>query len=347
LKPLNPLPESVRLSPSGKRRRLFSAWIRKHPMWCAWQVTYRCNFKCKMCSYWRKTPESMVEPSLEDFRLGSRKLSQLGSLFISLAGGEPMIRTDILDIVEIIGRHHFAFITTNGYNVTADIARELYARGLWGASVSIDYADANKHDTNRGMTGAFNHAISALEYLSRARTQPHQRVNLMVTLMHDNLCEVEPLLKIARSAGANLMVQPYSIMKTGSRKFLPPPGSGRKLAELHGRYPNFLSNRVFLEKIDRFIEGGVPDCKAGRWFFNIGAFMEIAYCVENRANPVANLRVDSPEIIVKRLREASRSISCKCCWYNCRGEIEQLANPRGLMHALPVYLTDSFRNNGA
>jgi len=345
LKPLKPLSDSVRLSPAGLRRRLFSAWIRGYPMWCTWQVTYRCNFRCGMCGYWRDIPESRVEPTLDDFALGSGKLSRLGSIFVSLAGGEPMLRRDILDIVAIVGSRHFTFLTTNGYDMTRETARELYRAGLWGASVSIDYASAEKHDRRRGIPGAFDRALAALEYLSQERTSPHQRVNLMVTLMHDNLDDVEPLLKLARERSANLMLQPYSVMKTGSRRFLPPRGAGRKLAELHDRYDNFLSNRVFLENIDRFLNGGVPDCRAGRLFFNIDTYMKVAPCVESRSNPVADLRTDSAETIVRKLAQANRTIRCTRCWYNCRGEIEQLAAPRGLMHALPIYLTNWFRNH--
>ena len=313
-------------------------------MWCAWQVTYRCNYRCAMCNYWRDTPESRVEPTLDDFRLGSRKLSRLGSLFISLAGGEPLLRQDILDIVEIVSKYHFTFLTTNGGAVDAAMARDLYRAGLWGASVSIDYASPEKHDRRRGKRGAFVQALAALENLSRARAAPHQRINLMVTLMHDNLNDVEPLLKLARERGANLMIQPYSVMKTGSMRFLPELGAGKKLAQLHDRHGNFLSNRVFLENIDKFLNGGVPNCQAGRWFFNIDTYMKIAPCVEKRTNPVADLRKDSAESIVRKLARANRDIRCTRCWYNCRGEIEQLANPRGMMHALPIYLTNSFRN---
>jgi len=333
------------LRPLGKRRRLFGAWLRRRPLWCAWQVTYRCNFRCRMCPYWRKSAEAEVQPSLEDFRLGSSKLSTFGSILISLAGGEPTVRGDLLDIIRIVSRHHFTFMTTNGYLVDRNLARELFRAGLWGASVSIDFADAARHDASRGRQGAFDRAAAALEYLCAERTASHQRVNLMATLMHDNLDDMEGLLKLAANAGANFMVQPYSAMKMGDKSFLPPRESAGRLTELHNRHKNFLSNRVFLEKIGEYLDGGVKGCAAGRAFFNIDTYMKIAICVENRARPVASLRDDPPERILRKLREGAKGNDCARCWYNCRGEVESLGSIRGLIHALPIYLTDSFKNN--
>ena len=73
--------------------------------------------------------------------------------------------------------------------------------------------------------------------------------------------------------------------------------------------------------------------------------MSVAVCVEYRSQPVANLRDDPPETILANLAEAARQVTCKRCWYNCRGEIESIRSLRGLLHALPVYLTNSFKNS--
>jgi len=300
-----------------------------------------------MCNYWKKTPESLVEPSLEDFRIGSIKLSSLGSIFVSLAGGEPLLRRDIVDVVDIVSRHHLTFITTNGYLLDRHMAQELFRAGLWGVSVSIDYADPARHDDTRGVPGAFDRAVAALEYLVEARLSRNQRVNLMITLMEDNLGEVESLLELAARLDVNVMVQPYSSEKTGDPLRMPPAGSGRKLVELRRRYPNFLSNQVFLEKFDRFIAGGVPNCRAGKSFFNIDTYMNVAICVEDRTRPVANLRTSSAHQILRALRRRARDNKCKSCWYNCRGEVEVLSTVRGMMHALPAYLLDGFRNPSA
>lgn len=332
------------LSSTSKKWRLARAWCGRNPVWCSWQVTYRCDFRCRFCSYWRDPMGRMPEQSVEDFRIGSRKLARLGSLLVSLAGGEPLLREDIVEVVGAVAEFHVPFLTTNGYHATPTLARRLFAAGLWGVSVSLDYADAAEHDRARGMPGAFDGAVRALDIFSRARRHAWQRVNLMCVLMHDNLDHVEPLLKLAADHGAYFMIQPYGVRKTGSGHFVygrnGHESAARRLVALKRAYPNFLSNEHFLSRFDEAMNGGVPGCRAGQAFFNIDSTGDIAICVEERERPVANLYRHSAYAIVERLRRRAAGNRCRACWYNCRGEVEALFSPGGLLRSLPTMIFD-------
>jgi MoaA/NifB/PqqE/SkfB family radical SAM enzyme len=332
------------ISATGKKLRLFRQYAARNPMWCAWQVTYRCNFRCGFCQYWRDPMGDMPEQTLEQFEVGSRKLAKLGTMFISLAGGEPLLRDDIVELARLVCRQHVCFMTTNGWGMTPDLARDLFAAKLWGVSLSLDYADAATHDRRRGMPGAFDQAVRAMDYLRAARRWPWQRVNVMTVLMHDNLDQIEPLLKLSADHGAYLMVQPYCYRKTGSHKFEHNNGQvGPYLLDLKRRYRNFLSHPIFLGKFDQALNGGVPGCQAGRAFFNIDSTGDIAICVEQRHRPVANLFRDHEQTIVRRLRDGARGNRCTDCWYNCRGEVEMLMRPWSLALSLPELLFDRGR----
>lgn len=329
----------------GKKLQLARAYFTGSPVWCAWQVNYRCNFRCSFCHYWIDPMGDQPETTPDQFSHGAEKLAALGSLMISLAGGEPFIRHDIPDIVSRLARWHFPFVTTNGWFITRELARELWTAGLWGASVSIDYADAKKHDAKRGMPGCFEKALAAIEHLSATRTRPHQRVNWMCVLMEDNLDQIEPMIRMAAQRGAYFMVQPYGVRKTGSTRYLHDKDAGvsAHLLKLRARYPNFLSNPYFLSRFDDALNGGVGGCKAGRGFFNIDSTGDIAVCVEERAHPVANLFQHSAREIVRRLRGDDTPRTCTACWYNCRGEVESLYNPVGVIKSLPTLLFDRGR----
>jgi MoaA/NifB/PqqE/SkfB family radical SAM enzyme len=332
-----------------KKFRLFRAYAGRHPIWCTWQVTYRCNFRCGFCGYWQDEMARQPEQSVEDFETGSRKLARWGTMLISLAGGEPLLRKDLVDVVAAVGQWHFPFITTNGYKADERQAQELFRAGLWGVSVSIDYADADRHDQARGVKGAFERAVEALKMYSAARRRSWQRVNLMMVLLDDNLDQVEPLLKLAESLGTYLMIQPYSTAKTGDPKYRFPQNGGAsdRLVELRRRYGNFLSNPWFLSRFDEALNGGIGGCAAGRAFFNIDSTGDIAICVERRAQPVANLYRDEPVDILNLLRSASRDNACRDCWYNCRGEVESLYRPYSLVRSLPTYFFDRGRPKSA
>ncbi len=332
------------LSPLQKKWRLFRTWSSRYPVWCAWQVTYRCNFRCGFCHYWKDPAGQLPEQSLEQIRIGSRKLANMGTLMISIAGGEPTLRPDLPEVVEAIADWHFPFLTTNGYEVTPALAEALFAAGLWGASVSLDYADPCVHDRRRGRRDAYARAVHALDCFAAARKYPWQRVNLMCVLMHDNLDDIEPLIRLAAERDAYFMVQPYCTRKTGSRQFVcQEPAIGERLVALRQRYPNFLSNPVFLGRYDQAIQQGVPGCKAGLAFFNVDSTGDVAICVERRPRPVGNLYRHTIQTIVQRLRDQSRDNPCTDCWYNCRGEVESLYHPVGVLRSLPTFLYDRGR----
>ncbi|MFO0974314.1 MAG: radical SAM protein [Phycisphaerae bacterium] len=329
------------LSPTAKKWRLFRAYAAGNPIWCAWQVTYRCNYRCGFCHYWRDPMGELPEQTIEQIQIGSQKLANLGSLMVSIAGGEPLLRPDMPDVVRAIGRWHFPFMTTHGGFVTAENAAALFDAGLWGVSVSIDYADPARHNKSRGMKHAHADALAAIDHFVRARRHPWQRVNLMCVLLHDNLDQLDELIRLAADHGAYFMIQPYSFRKTGSQRFRYVKSAvSPRLLELRARHPNFLSNPSFLANFDAFLSGGVSDCKAGRAFFNIDSTGDVAICVEERARPVANLFRDPPRTLVERLKARSDGNTCTDCWYNCRGEVESLYKPRGLIQSLPTLLMD-------
>lgn len=334
-----PSPDAT-YSANHKRAKLVYTYFTGSPMWCAWQVTYRCNFRCRFCSYWDSPEKHSRETTVEEFAQGARKLARMGTVMISLAGGEPLVRQDIVDVVREVSRYHITFVTTNGWLMTDELARRLFEAGLWGVSVSMDYAEAARHDEARGVTGAWERAVRALEACARARTDKHQRVNLMSVLMHDNLEDMDPLCRLAARLGVNFMVQPYSPMKTGDRRFLPPVGSAEHLVELKRRHRNFLSNIEFLKQFDHARNGGVPGCRAGRSFFNIDQRGDIARCVEHRDEVLANLVDDDIDVIRRELRASYDPTGCRACWYNCRGEIESIYNLRGALESLRTLVSN-------
>ena len=334
-----------RLSPWKKRLRLVRSYFRGRPLWCAWQATYRCNFRCSFCNYWESPVRAEEEQSLQDIRRGAANLARIGSLLISIAGGEPLIRPDLPQMVSALAEHHFPLVTTNGWLATRELARTLFRAGLWGVSISLDYATAERHDRQRGVKGAFDRAVRALKIFSEERRACWQRVNIMAVLNHENLDDMEPLIQLALDHNAWFMVQPYSRLKTGERRFIHPVGAGQRLLALRKKYPNFLSNPLFLERFDAAADGGVPGCLAGKAFFNIDNFGRVAQCVEERAHPVGFIHSDPIETLLARLAERRAQSRCQACWYNCRGEIESLYTLSGALHSLPTLLMTSREAN--
>jgi MoaA/NifB/PqqE/SkfB family radical SAM enzyme len=324
--------------PLRKKLGVVSSYIRRRPLWCAWQVTYRCNFRCCFCDYWTDKYPSKVELTPAQFAAGAKKLGEIGNMMISIAGGEPLLRKDLPEIIEALAKYHLPMVTTNGWLATEQTARALWKNGLFGVSISIDFDNAEKHDDARGVKGAYDRAVKALEIFTAARTSRRQKVNLMAVLRRDNLDQMEKLILLAKRHGAYFMVQPYCHLKNGNPTFVPEANVSAPLLALKKKHKNFLSNTEFLARFDRALSGGVGGCLAGRSFFNIDEKGDIAKCVEDMEHPIGNILTNSADEIAEGLARAHRSNNCNWCWYNCRGEVEVMYSPRGFLNALGTVL---------
>src|SRR5262249_31399521 len=151
------------------------------------------------CTFWENPAHREDEMTLEDFEVISAKLAEAGSMIISIEGGEPLLRPDIVEIARAFARHHHPILFTNGWRVTERLARDLWAAGITSVGVSIDYADAARHDAHRGQQGTFEAAVRAAGILLRTAPYGRRQVALMTVVMSDNVTELEGLLKLSAS----------------------------------------------------------------------------------------------------------------------------------------------------
>src|SRR5262245_26332296 len=64
-------------------------------------VTYWCNYRCKTCNIWQKTPKD--ELTLDEITEFFRKSNRFN--WIDFTGGEVWLRKDFVGIVEAALRH--------------------------------------------------------------------------------------------------------------------------------------------------------------------------------------------------------------------------------------------------
>jgi MoaA/NifB/PqqE/SkfB family radical SAM enzyme len=296
---------------------------------CNLQVTYRCNFKCQICDFWKETHDPATELSLDDIRVIGRKLNRLGTLIISLAGGEPLIREDLYDVITILNQaNHFPVLITNGWFVNETVAKDILKAGLQEISVSVDYRDPERHDAQRGCEGAWERAIRALELLNRYRPDRRNRVHMITVLMDDNLEDIEPLIQLARDLGVTYMVNLYSWNRGTKARRLPDQKVTAHLLGLKAKYPEFVTLTTYLERFDQAVAtGGIGDCQAGRVLMNIDNRGNVSRCTEMLDRPVGNILNDDIETIRQQLAERQRQEACAACWTSCRGFAESMSRP--------------------
>ena len=76
-------------------------------------VTYRCNCVCRMCQRWRDPRRD--ELPLTRYRALAAELAAMGTHQISVAGGEPLMRGDVFEIIAAFAAQGLSVnLCTNG-----------------------------------------------------------------------------------------------------------------------------------------------------------------------------------------------------------------------------------------
>lgn len=129
-------------------------------------VTGRCDLACAHCG---APPSKMPELTTRDILRVAGEAREVGAGCLLLTGGEPLLRSDIPDIVQ--GAWELGYETvqveTNGMHIDRLGLERLARRGrVLGVGVSLDGAADDEHDRFRGVRGAFRRTRRGLETLA-------------------------------------------------------------------------------------------------------------------------------------------------------------------------------------
>ena len=279
------------------------------------EVTRRCNARCDFCNYWRE-PRRQESLDLADV------VRRLDPVFVVFCGGEPLLRSDIVDIVRRVAmvpgwRYHV--LITNGYLLTREKGLLLDEAGLHQLNVSLDWPD-DRQSEERGLRGLF----SRIERVVPALTSEGVEVNLNTIIMRDNLREMSAIARLAAEWGAKVTFTLYSEHCNGndSHQFRREE-SGRlgevveQLIELKARHHHITNNQFYLRECVQFIGGKrIPACPAGQKMVHISP--------RGMVKPCADL-----EPICHYTEFDNRSYAgsgCDLCWMACRGEVQAPVN---------------------
>lgn len=109
-------------------------------------VTDRCDLACIYCMPPGGEDDHALRPELLSFEEAARLVSvfaELGIRRVRFTGGEPLVRKDVVRLVELVHRStpvEELVMTTNATRL-AELARPLRDAGLHGVNVSIDSLD--------------------------------------------------------------------------------------------------------------------------------------------------------------------------------------------------------------
>jgi len=262
-----------------KELKVYIAYKLKRPIPCAvtLRTTYRCNLKCSFCSFWKH----------KIFRNNDRELStrqifaliddlhKIGVPYITVTGGEPLLREDIEGIgLYLRNKKITSGLCTNGTLITKDKAKNL-SKAFDFIRISFD-GFGEVHNKIRGVDKAYEMAFEGLNNILNAENRT-ARVGIHFVITDRNKGELNKLIENFKDKVDTISVLPvfyYNQNKIGvTKKTLSVWREMQKKLEKYGlceQTHEFLKNPSF--------ENGKKYCDAGKLYYAFTPSGEVWSC---------------------------------------------------------------------
>ena len=223
-------------------------------------VTNKCNLRCKHCYAACQPIGTILNPfPADDISLNFgeicrliHQLVQSGGNSITFSGGEPLVRSDIKQILIFASGKLKTTLLTNGILIDEEMAEFLSDLDVY-VQISLDGMSRSSHEDIRG-EGTYRRAMRGIELLLAQNMQKH--LALSISLMKSNLMEAPKLIEFALQSGIS-QVNMCPVVCQGNallnwEEINPTPAEYAQLFE--ELYPLFFEHR----------KKGNTDCEARR-----------------------------------------------------------------------------------
>lgn len=308
----------ARLLPIIRAIALIKMFKARIPLFVSWQITERCNLRCKYCDYWMGKKEEELTTQ-EIFKIID-ELHSLGTLGISFTGGEPLLRGDIGEILTYAKiKNIITKINTNGLLIPEKI-REI--KGAEQINLSFDGPE-HIHDQIRGL-GSYKALLEAIKVLKGNK----KKVVFHVTLTKYNLDCINFILDKCCQLNIGAFFQPATEFYLLNRNINPHSPDRQNYAramvlllQKKRRGDNFIYNSISgLKHLSHWPDQRPIYCSAGRIMFRINSQGQFYHCERfARLN-----KINCIEKSVRFALDNLQPVSCKECWCGSLVELNLL-----------------------
>jgi len=203
-------------------KHVMANWTRREavfPFYASFKITSRCHFGCPFCNMNKNKTEDL---STADIKKILDNLSRSSVLMVSFEGGEPLLRSDIGDLLRYArSKAFYLLFTTSARNILKYPIQE-YARYIDFLHVSIDEGHNN---------------LDMFALLPDLVTLP-TRVSVQTVVTKDTVDSLEKKVEFCHKAGANIVIIPASPMNNAQHCFPDIMKLESTVMHLYQRYTN-------------------------------------------------------------------------------------------------------------
>jgi MoaA/NifB/PqqE/SkfB family radical SAM enzyme len=238
------------------------------PINLTFSVTNHCQSRCKTCNIWQlyqRQPEKRGE------ELGIAEIERIfrsmGHIYVfNISGGEPFLRNDLREIVDLACRHltpGVIHIPTNAIAVKRVEKQALEILQLLQKAApatqltvkpSLDHIGA-RHDKIRGVPGNFEKVMDLYKRLKAFQSDyPHFHVELGTVISRWNVHDISEIADFVSGLGVdsyrNEIAEQRSEMFNTDNDITPAAGQYEKAIEVFvGRIRQNMNDKVMFQKI--------------------------------------------------------------------------------------------------
>lgn len=257
--------------------------IMKRPILVIFDSTKLCNQRCPMCNIYRQKSEHLSIDEIEHIAFDLRKF---GIRYAFVQGGEPLIRKDIIQIVDIFIKNSIKpTIITNGVLLTRDIAEQIAQRDC-NLAISIDSLERERYAYLRGADN-LEKVMKNIDLISEITDRKgNWSITTTITKQSD-FNDVKNIYKFAKKKGFMHAIRPYIALDGNAGK----PDETLKYSpedvlEIFEHFlniakkENYLAYVVYREHI-KYIKGEpTPSCDAMKYSILLKENGAFAPCLE-------------------------------------------------------------------
>lgn len=268
----------------------------KHiPFFSSIEITSRCNLRCKFCYLDHSDNDELSTEEIKDYL---DQLAGLGSLFLSLTGGEPLLRKDFWEIAQHAHDLGFAInLKTNGILIDEKTADRIAKLSFYRVDISLLGATPEVHDRITQVRGSLENTIQGVKRLR----QRDIKVFLMSTIIRDNLPEFMKMKELADETDAPLASTPLVYPKNDAGK---EPLRYRLTDEELAHYFRETLNPQSINVLCPDIDSNPLICQAGRTDISINSQGKVYPCL-GFPWEVGDLRKENLEEIIENSERLS------------------------------------------
>ncbi len=252
------------------KRLLKIAYAKKIPVKVTMELTYNCNLKCFYCYVVKQNKKELELNEIKEF---IDEIKNLGTLFVTLTGGEPFLRPDIFEIISYLREKKFAVhIITNGTLLNEKAIKTLAKLNPVEVSISLHGATSKTHDYITGVEGSFELAINAIKQLKSSDLYTTARC----TILRENVKELKKIKSICDEFGITCLFDPL----------VTPKDNGDQTPVLHradatSLYEVLKEGKV-IPYISKFPEDDAHNllCSAGITNFCLSPYGDVKPCIQ-------------------------------------------------------------------